>query len=257
MNLPQISQLFPGLKPNTEQNKLLQQQLQSQQKINDLLEKSSQALTCGPTCQRLKVSEELKQKYLNAQTNLQTAPVQLSTAEKNYYTYTQGSASYDRRREDELKKKAEEIANTLKKTFEEQIKDSLTLNKYYNSMLTNSYTNEELLNFYISENEKAKKKLGKRYSDVFTNNRKTYYEQNAIDELQNWYNLWWYIYYILIIALSISAVVASYSMSKIKLFIIFVLLLFYPYYINYIIVYSKNLYERFVSLLPKNVYNNL
>jgi len=244
-------------KDNNDQTKLLQQQLQSQQKISELLEKSMQTLSCGPTCQKAKVSEQLKQKYLDAETNIQTAPSQLATAKRNYYTYTQGSASYNKIQETELQTKAEDIANTLKTIFDDEVNDALTLNKYYDSMLVNSKGNDELLNHYISENEKLKKKLGKKYTDVFTNDRKTYYEQNATDELKKWYSLWWYVYYILIFALSVVIFVASYTMSKIKLFVIFVLLFFYPYYINYILDYFYSFYKKVVSLLPKNVYNNL
>lgn len=240
-----------------DQSRLLQQQLQSQQKITALLEKSMQTLSCGPTCQKLKVSEQLKQKYLDAQTNVQTAPSQLATAKLNYYTYTQGSAAYDRQQEAELKSNAEEIANALKQILNDEVNDALTLNKYYESMLVNSEANDELLDYYITENDKLKKKLGKKYTDVYTNDRKTYYEQNALDQLKQWYNLWWYIYYMLIIVLSISMFVASYTMSKLKLFVIFILLLFYPYYINYIIEYSRYYYKKTISLFPVNVYNNL
>ena len=65
------------------QKKLLQKQQISQDKINQLLELSSQELICGPDCQQKKISTELKQKYLDAQTNLQTAPINLENTKKN------------------------------------------------------------------------------------------------------------------------------------------------------------------------------
>ena len=52
-----------------------------------MIEKSSEAIICGPDCQKIKVSEELKQKYLDAETNLQTAPIKLDESKKNYYVY--------------------------------------------------------------------------------------------------------------------------------------------------------------------------
>ena len=74
------------LQPN-DKNTLLQRQQLNQDKINQLLEQSAEALACGPTCQKLKISEELKQKYLDAETNMQTAPIQLEETKKNYYIY--------------------------------------------------------------------------------------------------------------------------------------------------------------------------
>lgn len=69
---------------NQDNNKktLLQRQQISQDKINELLEKSSQAMLCGPTCQKLRVTDELKQKYLDAETNMQTAPLKLNKVRK-------------------------------------------------------------------------------------------------------------------------------------------------------------------------------
>ena len=69
---------------------LLEQQQQTTEKLTALLEESTAALSCGPTCQKLKTSDDLKQKYLNAQTNLQTAPIQLENSKKNYYVFTEG-----------------------------------------------------------------------------------------------------------------------------------------------------------------------
>jgi hypothetical protein len=84
-----LSQIQKNLtnKNNPNAQSLLQSQQLSQEKINELLEQSSQAIMCGPECQKAKVSEDLKQKYLDAETNMQTAPMQLDQSKKNYYVY--------------------------------------------------------------------------------------------------------------------------------------------------------------------------
>ena len=64
-----------------KQQELLSNQQSSQDKITALLEQSAQSLICGPDCQKQKITEELKQKYLNSQTNLQTAPINLETTQ--------------------------------------------------------------------------------------------------------------------------------------------------------------------------------
>lgn len=70
-------------------NNMLTQQQQTTNQINQLLAQSSQALLCGPgtECERTQTSEDLQQKYLAAQTNVQTAPYQEQQAEKSFYTY--------------------------------------------------------------------------------------------------------------------------------------------------------------------------
>ena len=82
-----IQQNINKMKQNGNKETLLQRQQISQDKINELLEKSSEAIMCGPSCQKLKVSEELKQKYLDAETNMQTAPIKLEQSKKNYYIW--------------------------------------------------------------------------------------------------------------------------------------------------------------------------
>ena len=88
-----MDELFSSIQQNLQNNdktSLLQKQQVSQDKINELLEKSAEAMMCGPTCQKLKITEELKQKYLDAQTNIQTAPTKLEQTKKNYYIYSEG-----------------------------------------------------------------------------------------------------------------------------------------------------------------------
>ena len=48
-----------------------------------------------------KISTELKQKYLDAQTNLQTAPINLENTKKNFYVYSEGLPFYDKMREED------------------------------------------------------------------------------------------------------------------------------------------------------------
>jgi len=77
------------------QKKLLKKQQISQEKINQLLDFSSENLLCGPDCQKNKTTTELKQKYLDAQTNLQIAPINLENTKKNYYVYSEGLPFYN------------------------------------------------------------------------------------------------------------------------------------------------------------------
>ena len=111
-----------------DKNKLLNNQQLNQETINNLIEKASEMTTiCGPSCQKAKVSQELQQKYLDAQTNMQLAPTNLETAKKNYYVFSKGRTEYDNINEEELQNKATQISGTIEQTFNDGVTNANTL----------------------------------------------------------------------------------------------------------------------------------
>lgn len=239
------------------QKKLLKKQQISQDKINKLLELSSQEFICGPDCQQQKISTELKQKYLDAQTNLQTAPINLENTKKNYYVYSEGLPFYDNMREEELQQKADTISTLVSENFNSEVSDANVMNLYLNTALINSKYTAELLEDYLEKNQKLKLQLKERYGDILTNDRKTYYETDALNTLTFWYKLFWYIYYVLVIILILAFIFSSTDFSRITKIVISLFIIFYTYYIDYIVRWVYGLWKLLVSRLPKNVYNNL
>ena len=240
-----------------KQQELLSNQQSSQDKITALLEQSAQSLICGPDCQKQKITEELKQKYLNSQTNLQTAPINLETTKKNYYIFSEGRPFYENMLEEELKQKADKISELITESFNDEVSDALTMNQYYDTAIINSKYTKELLKDYSDKNVDLKLKLRNRHGDILTNDRKTFYETDALERLQLWYKFWWYIYYMLIVVFVIAIIGSPSQLSFIKKSVILILLFFYPYYINYISKLVYNFYMSIYNNLPKNVYNNL
>jgi len=246
-------------KINQDGNKktLLQRQQISQDKINELLEKSSQAMLCGPTCQKLKVTDELKQKYLDAETNMKTAPIKLEQSKKNYYIFTEGRTYYDNMQEEELNKKANMTSQLLAENFNDEISSANTMNTYLNTALINSENTKELLKEYLEKNQLLKAKLRERHGDILTNDRKTYYETEAYENLVLWYRFFWWIYYIVVLMLILALVFSGSGLTLIKKIVIAIVFIFYPYYIDYVVkwIYGKIMW--LLSKIPKNVYNNL
>ena len=240
----------------TNQDLLLNQR-KAQEQISTLLEQSAQALLCGPDCQKQKVTDELNQKYLNAQTALQTAPINLETTKKNYYVYTEGEPAYNNMRETELKQKAETMAALITDSFNEELTSALTMNKYYSTAIINSSYTKDLLIEYIEKNKELNIQLRDRRGDILTNDRKTYYENDALDSLKLWHRFWWYVYYILVLVFLLSIFLVKSQMTNGKKLILTVLLIFYPYYIEFIVNWTYELYAYIYTNLPKNVYNNL
>jgi hypothetical protein len=244
-----------------DKNNLLQNQQISQDKINQLLEQSAESLMCGPTCQKLKITEQLKQKYLDAETNLQTAPVQLEQTKKNYYIYSEGRPFYDNMLEEELTQKSKKITRLLAENFNDEVRDAIVMNMYLNTALINSNYTKELLMGYREKNKALKLKLHNSHGDILTNDRKTYYETEAFAKLKLWYKVWWYMYYILYLVVLIATFIGSsnllQNMSTSKKIVMHIALFTYPYYIDYIVMKIYGFIMKIHSNLPKNIYNNL
>lgn len=252
-----IQQTFNEIKNGSNKESLLGKQRITEQKINELLEKSSQSILCGPTCQKIKVTEELKQKYLDAETNIQTAPIKLEQSKKNYYIYSEGRPYYENMMEEELNEKAKKISELLVENFNDEVTNANTINTYLNIALINSENTKELLKQYLDENKLLKLKLRESHGDILTNDRKTYYEIDALNNLTLWYRLFWYIYYVLVIVLVSALILAPTELTIFKKILVVIIFIFYPYYINYINNFIYVLWTSILSRLPKNVYNDL
>ncbi len=252
-----IQQSLKQIKQPDKKQNLLQKQQISQDKINELLEKSSELILCGPSCQKQKVKEELKQKYLDAETNMQTAPIKLEDSKKNYYVFTEGRPYYDNMKEEELKTKATTISQLLEENFNDEISTANTMNAYLNTALINSEHTKELLNEYLEKNKKLKLKLRDRHGDILTNDRKTYYESEALQRLQLWYLLFWWIYYLLVVTFLLALILSPNNLSIIKKAGLTIFCVFLPYIIHWTSQLFFKIYYWGFNKIPKNVYNDL
>jgi len=70
-----------GLSELQDEN-ITQQINEMVEQVNIALAESAKSLTCGPDCQAQENIQSLRQIYLDAQLNLQTAPTKLTVAEK-------------------------------------------------------------------------------------------------------------------------------------------------------------------------------
>ena len=261
-NIPTLTNInTDASETNKNTENLLKKQQISTEKLNSLLEQSVNTLSCGPTCQKAKIEKELKQKYLDAQTNIKTAPDKLETTRKNYYVFTEGKTFYDDMLEEELKKKAEIMGKMLAENFRDEIINVKTMNSYYNTSLNNSDYTKELYAVYLEKNKIIQNGIKNHHADVVTNDRKTYYETEAIQDLKGWYTLFWYIYNLFVIPIFIFALVRRSSDNFfVKIIINIITLLIaiaYPYLIDYIARFIYGFFHSAWKQLPKNVYNDL
>jgi len=238
----------------------LEQQLKLQQtttQINKMISQSADALTCGPNCQRTRHAEELKQKFLDAQANVNTSSAQLNNAAKEYYTYTQGEAGYRKYLTTQVSAEAKTTTTKAKTAFTSAADKLKTLTKTYDSLHT-SYTNAfNLYEKYLLENSILQGKIDAINTDTVTSDRKSFYEGQGLDNLNNWYILLKWIYIILIIVYVFGMILAGSNYSFLTKFLILIAFIIYPFVVVYVVSFLYNGITRINSLLPKNAYTTV
>lgn len=148
--------------------------------------------------------------------------------------------------------------STLNSAFNTEISNANKINSYYAIIkMANDEIINELYDVYSNKNDELNK-VSKEYTeDILTNNRKTYYETEALHGLQNWNTFFWYIYYICFILFLLGIILAPNSVPRYISIIIACFILIYPYVIEGIIYKVKEYFNIFYKIYPKNVYNNL
>jgi hypothetical protein len=131
------------------------------------------------------------------------------------------------------------------------------MNGLYNTDIVNSKNTKELYQEYLIKNKEMEVTIRDSHGDVLTNDRKTYYETSALDGLLNWYNTLWYIFYVLVAVYVIGIFFVSNQTSMVVKIVSSVLLVFFPYYINYLVKGIYNFFKSIYAQFPKSVYNSL
>ena len=225
-------------------------------KFNDFINKASELLTCDETCQREKNKLLLKEKFLKAKVNYMTAPAQVETSYKNYLTFTEGDVAYSEYNKKRLSEKARELAKQFKSEFEEQIQKAKSLVATYDGLFINFAHVVEFYYDLVQKNNAMTLSLKNKSSDIVTNDRKTFYEDQKIDSLYFYYRIILFIYLVIIISYAVSIIFRPADIGRKKQTFILVLFIIYPFIAARLFLYIGDLYQKLKSILPKNVYLN-
>ena len=215
-------------------------------KFNSFLDKATKSILCDSKCQKKQTAEELKNKYLNSETNLVLAKPEYDLAKKKYYTFISGQNGYDEILENELNTESDDIIKKFKISLKEEIDKIKIQLDTYNGILIN-FINILLFN-----------KLKKESNDIFTNDRKTYYEDQEIDLLKNYYSYILIVIYIIVVLCFgvFSQIYPSNSSWKIKLFL-FIFFIILPFISTWVFGKIIQMIYWLYGLLPKNIYKNI
>ena len=226
-------------------------------KFNDFLDNANQILSCDSKCQEQKKKNDLKKKYLEAKTNLLTAPVQVETSYKNYLTYTKGDSAYNEYRDDELQQKAEMVITTFQTNFNDGIQKAKDSYDTYSGLLLNFAHIVELYTKLVKENAFLTLEVKNKTSDVLTNYRKTYYEDQSIDNLVFYHKIILFIYIIFVIVFAVSIFVFPSTSTRGTLLGTLAFFIIYPFICVRIFKFLYYIKDTIMGVLPKDVYTDI
>jgi hypothetical protein len=130
------------------------------------------------------------------------------------------------------------------------------LNEYQNN-LTNFANLKDTYTYYNNDSVTLMAKMDSNDSNVITNYRKTYYEQQGISNLDYYYDVFFYIYTFVFFAIIISLFTSQSYFSVTTNLIILVILILYPYFSTIIFYYIMNLFSQVNDLIPTDIYTKL
>ena len=221
---------------------------------NKLIERQNQHLACDAQCEREKKLTQLREKYDTSKNNLESAPMKMEIARKNYLEFKYGQDDYVVKASGALKKEADKIIKEMTEIWRKEEEMITTLIADYRAMRS-TYGDME---HYEERIEASVERLDRDYkakvNDTITNDRKAYYQNQGIDNLNYWFYFlrWAYAAIIITYVIGLFSLPTSRS-SKVK-YGMLVLLIIFPFVVAVIAVTCFATIRTLISKLPYNAF---
>jgi len=225
--------------------------------FNLFIENYNKNTACDETCQKKLELTKLKQNYLDALNNLETAPQDVQTAYQAYLTYAEGNGAYQEYQQGALQQDAANIANQYQINFNNNLTSAERLLGTYSGLYVNYNNIYDLSKIYKKENHELHGDVEIANSDTLTNDRKTFYENQATESLQGYYWVLTVIYTLVVIYYIISIIIYPSEYKTSVKIILLLFLIIYPFISLWLSLKVIGLYNYIINLLPKNQYLNL
>jgi hypothetical protein len=213
-----------------------------------------------------RLDSEYKTAYQAAQTNMTTAPINLSRAEKNYYVYNEGKSGgnqvYDALIIDRFAKTAQEFRTNSIEMQQQYMADLSQALRQYQAQSTFLAQSQKLLKTREEEHKIFKKNINYYQKIVETSERKVVYENKNMDSLYTYRRLMIFVYYAALIGFIIFGnFIPDKLYSKYTIWLILIIVAIIPIILNIVIKWLFIFYELlsywFGELPHRDVYVNL
>lgn len=225
--------------------------LQSIQTINEMVANVNNS--CDHDCLLAKQRSELRQRYLDAERNVRTAPEKLTQAEHDYFLNRDGPEKYREFLRNRYGKNADQEIQNLKDQHK-MIMNEINLGiMKIQSQNNEIYNSSNYKNMLISTQNRIEDELQENERSAAVSSRKIFYMEQQIQSFSWWFylsrNLYW------ICAMVWVAVgVVYYRQFTTRSFVIFVFIVAYPFFMVWLFVAAYSLVKYVVSLFPRDVY---
>jgi hypothetical protein len=225
--------------------------LQSIQSINEMV--ASVNNSCDHDCLMAKQRSELKQRYLDAERNVKTAPEKLTQAEHDYLLNRDGPQKYGEFLRTRYGKNADQEIQKLKdehKMIMNEINLGIMKMKSQSDELYNSTNYKNMLS---STQTRIENETEDKERSTAVSNRKIFYMEKQIESFSWWYYLFRNLYWICAIVWVFVGVI-YYRQFTTRSVVTFVLIVAYPFFMVWLFVATYSFIKYIASLFPRDVY---
>ena len=183
------------------------------------------------------------------------SPNNVFVTRQNYIVFDQGQPAYDELIDSELLQRAQQLSSYYQTNFTDESQNIIFNTNTYSGLLLNLKNIFDLFLKYKEENIKLFKQLKDDTNDVLTNDRKTYYQDQGIDNLKFYYHYFFLLIYIITILAYIIYNFMYPSQISILLRILFLaLMVLLPFISTWILGKIISIIYDIYNWLPKNAH---
>ena len=234
--------------------------LKNAQDVNKLISKANESVFCGPgsDCYKNSEIERLKKKYENKQVNKKTAPEQLDSARKNYYTYAFGQPGYIKKETEVLTRRVDKIIKKKTDSHNRNIEEINLFIDSYDSAVSYKTNLLLYLSKLYSENFELSQEIKDSVASLKTSDRKVWYEDDQIKTIDTWVTvltgLYWLVFAIFTGLFLYNKMWQIDRPFKYVYCLVLLALIVWLYVGDYLVIKLIQLVQKLISKLPKNVY---
>jgi len=224
--------------------------------FNNLVTAQTNAAICDASCQYDASLNALFKTMENARLNEIKAPYEYEQAEEAYYAFL-GQSVPNNFQEQKINEKYTVLMEQYRVQFDEIFHKNYQLNNNYNTMYINTNNSYELYLDVLNTNESLRKQFNITASNIFTNDRKSMYENEGLKTVQAHGKILFIFHVIFVIFFIFAIFYFKTSLSIYKKILLIILIILQPMIARLIMFVLKKIYNSVKQLLPKNVYLTL
>ena len=221
----------------SDTNKKLKDAGLSHNVLNDLTQSINDRFRCDDECQRQRDIAALKDKWNDDKDLYNELPEQINNNERKYYLEAKGKDYYN---SDILKVR---YTNIFQKFKDNKINDLDNIKHAVDDEL-NNYTSEktavtrmeQLYKDTLKKNKALKIDIDNIYKKVFTDERKVYYEDQQIENVENYYMYIFIAYFVLLVLYLLAGpFIWKQKYKSILIWVLIALYVAFPFLLNYLV----------------------